>query len=54
MTIQKPQFQNSNCVVHDDTHDWGGQDPFIREQEELRESYQQSLRNKAEREQLKK
>ena len=31
-----------------------GKDPFMREQEELKESYQQSLRNKAEREKPKK
>ena len=24
MTDPKPQFPESNCVVHDDTFDWGG------------------------------
>ena len=54
MPVEKTQFKDSNCVVHDDTHDWGGKDPFMREQEELKESYHQSLRNKAEREKPKK
>ena len=34
MTDPKPQFPESNCVVHEDDVDWGGQEELNSDKEE--------------------